>query len=309
VRRATAVVASLKTPSSTTHFARETDQPCRRKSAHCLGKNCVVSSQIVAEFCSAEIGVDPLFRLTRIRDANDYAQVTQALEPLLVLARETRAHVLCVHHAGKADREGGDGILGSTAIFAAVDTALIMKKTDRYRTLQSQQRYGVDLDETVLYFDTKTRTISLGDSREKEEGKRIKDAMLDCLQTQEQDQERGHALTEAELSEEVEGKTTYKRTALRELVQADNVDRLGKGGRGDPYRYAVKNSRFRVPTIDGVQGNKHPKMAVDPQQSFLDTCSQDFQTSVNGRNKHSGSGTSMHLLSPHEETSAPEEVF
>jgi hypothetical protein len=58
VRRATAVVASLKTPSSTTHFARETDQPCRRKSAHCLGKNCVVSSQIVAEFCSAEIGVD-----------------------------------------------------------------------------------------------------------------------------------------------------------------------------------------------------------------------------------------------------------
>src|ERR1043166_4008542 len=58
VRRATAVVASLKTPSSTTPFARETDQPCRRKSAHCLGKNCVVSSQIVAEFCSAEIGVD-----------------------------------------------------------------------------------------------------------------------------------------------------------------------------------------------------------------------------------------------------------
>src|SRR4029434_5407660 len=58
VRRATAVVASLKTPSSTTHFARETDQPCRRKSAHCLGKNCVVSSQIVAEFCSAEIGVE-----------------------------------------------------------------------------------------------------------------------------------------------------------------------------------------------------------------------------------------------------------
>ena len=54
----------------------------------------------------ALIIIDPLFRLTRVKDSNDYAQVTAALEPLLVLARETGAHVLCVHHAGKGDREG-----------------------------------------------------------------------------------------------------------------------------------------------------------------------------------------------------------
>jgi len=34
-----------------------TDQPCRRKSFDFLGKNCAVSSQIVVEFRSAEIGV------------------------------------------------------------------------------------------------------------------------------------------------------------------------------------------------------------------------------------------------------------
>ncbi len=214
----------------------------------------------------------------------------QALEPFLALARETHAHVLCVHHAGKTDREGGDSILGSTAIFATVDTALIMKKTDRYRTLRSEQRYGVNIEETVLHFDATTRTLTPGDSREREEGQRIKNAMLACLQAQEQDQERGHALTEAELGEEAEGKTVYKRTALRELIQAGEVERLGKG---DPYRYVVKNSRFRVPTIYGEQGNKHAEIAADPQQSLLNACSQDLQTSVNGLHKYREKGTSI----------------
>ena len=42
--------------------------------------------------------IDPLFRFTRVKDGNDYAQVTQALEPILALARETGVHVLVVHH-------------------------------------------------------------------------------------------------------------------------------------------------------------------------------------------------------------------
>src|SRR5215475_12524123 len=56
VRHDTAVVASLTAPCSTTHVARYTDQPCRRKSSDFLGKNCAVSSQMVAAFRSTEIG-------------------------------------------------------------------------------------------------------------------------------------------------------------------------------------------------------------------------------------------------------------
>jgi hypothetical protein len=41
----------------------------------------------------ALIIVDPLFRFTRMKDANDYAAVTSALEPLHALARQTDAHV------------------------------------------------------------------------------------------------------------------------------------------------------------------------------------------------------------------------
>lgn len=197
--------------------------------------------------------IDPLFRLARVKDSNDYAQVTQALEPLLSLARETGAHVLCVHHASKGERQDGDSILGSTAIFAAVDSALIMKRSDRYRTIKSIQRYGEDLEESTLRFDAQTRTVTLGESKEREEVIRMRDAMVACLQEQEGDQ------TEAEIDEEVEGKTTYKRKALRELVGEERVERRGQGSRGDPFRYALKDSRFLVPTIDKgtrEQGNK-----------------------------------------------------
>jgi RecA-family ATPase len=56
--------------------------------------------------------IDPLLRFARIKDGNDYAQVTAALEPILILARESGAHVLLVHHLGKGERaEPTDGIL------------------------------------------------------------------------------------------------------------------------------------------------------------------------------------------------------
>jgi hypothetical protein len=109
--------------------------------------------------------IDPLFRLARVRDGNDYAAVTQALEPLLILARETGAHVLCVHHTGKGDRQGGDSVLGSTAIFSTADTLLLMKRYEYYRTIHSIQRYGEDVEETTLHYNTEDRTIQLGDSK------------------------------------------------------------------------------------------------------------------------------------------------
>lgn len=218
--------------------------------------------------------IDPLFKLARIKDGNDYAQVTQALEPLLVLARETGAHVLCVHHAGKGEREGGDSILGSTAIFAAVDTAIMMKRTERYRTISSIQRYGEDLPETVLRFDPQTRTIALGATKEQEEGDRIANGILVCLKAQEEDQGKGHALTQAELEEEVEGKTLYKRRALKALVDGKQIERTGKGGKGDPFRYCLKNSRFLVPLYSKEHGNKNPQNGATLQEDGSYSCSR-----------------------------------
>lgn len=51
--------------------------------------------------------IDPLLKLVRVTNANDYAEVTLALEPLIELARTSGCHLLCVHHLGKGERSGG----------------------------------------------------------------------------------------------------------------------------------------------------------------------------------------------------------
>lgn len=201
----------------------------------------------------ALIIIDPLFRLTRVKDGNDYAQVTTALEPLLVLARQTGAHVLCVHHLGKGDRQGGDAILGSTAIFAAVDTAMILKRTDRYRTLSSVQRYGQDMEESILCHDDKTRLITLGETKEREEILSMKDAIAEWLKSQSEPR------TEADLKSEVEGNNRHKQTALRELVKEDMVTRGGRGGKGDPYKYSLAHLSYIPKSV-----SEHLEFDVNP---------------------------------------------
>jgi predicted ATP-dependent serine protease len=221
------------------------------------------------------IVIDPLFKLTRVKDGNDYAQVTAALEPLLVLARETGAHVLCVHHAGKGKREGGDSILGSTAIFAAVDTALLMKRTERYRTISSQQRYGEDLPETVLHFDSRTRTVSLGASKEHEEEKRLADAIVEFLRAKQAPAE------EWEIQAEVEGRKAVQVRALRWLVEEEKVYRQRKdpnnaNNRGNPFLYALDRHSFTSSHyINGNLGTSEEKEGVSPQEIEIVTGSRD----------------------------------
>jgi RecA-family ATPase len=106
--------------------------------------------------------IDPLLKFARVSDANDYAQVNAALEPLLDLARKSGAHVVLVYHTGKGEKSDAvDSACGTTALGAAVDTILVLKRTERYRTLQTVQRYGMDLAETVLDFDSDRRTVLL----------------------------------------------------------------------------------------------------------------------------------------------------
>ena len=224
------------------------------------------------------IVIDPLFRLTRVKDGNDYAQVTAALEPLLVLARETGAHVLCVHHAGKGEREGGDSILGSTAIFAAVDTALMMKRTDRYRTISSQQRYGEDLPEMILRFDTQTRTITLGETKEREDTSKMKDALVGFLEGQDE------PLSERDIKEGLEGNNRHKQTALRELVEEKKVSRTGAGKKGDPYLFSLAHSSLgRKCESENFESKLTPREAESYSHFETSEISPEMQESESGQ--------------------------
>ena len=219
-------------------------------------------TEIAEKMHPALIIIDPLFRMTKVKDGNDYVAVTQALEPILRLARDTNAHVLCVHHTGKADRQGGDSVLGSTAIFSSVDTLIIMKRCEHYRTIHTIQRYGEDMEETTLDFDKDSRTIEIGKVKEDADISTLKTSIQEFLSSQSEPK------TETEITSEVEGRNTLKRTALRELVKEERVSRYCKGTRGDPYKYSCT----LVPEHTWVQEYEKPKNDVEPHNQAKNAC-------------------------------------
>ena len=81
--------------------------------------------------------IDPLARVLRVNDFNDYGTMSRGLEPFTDLARKTNVHILALHHEGKGDREGGDALLGSTALFGAVDCHLQLRKRNNGRTVST----------------------------------------------------------------------------------------------------------------------------------------------------------------------------
>jgi len=144
--------------------------------------------------------------------------------------------------------------LERTAIFAAVDTALILKRGDKYRTLSSIQRYGEDLEEVTLTLDPETREVSAGAPRREVDEAEAERLILEYLRGQ------GEPVEERPILGAVEGKNAVKVRALRHLLETGRVARTGAGRRGDPYRYAV--STTLLPVYSRVVENENPKTPV-----------------------------------------------
>lgn len=181
--------------------------------------------------------VDPLLKLVRVMNANDYAEVSRVLEPLIELARTSGCHLLCVHHLGKGERSGSDALLGSTALFAAVDTLLMMKRRDQIRTIETQQRYGDDLPETVVAFEAETGRVMLGGS--------LASIQLDTCMREVLQVVREEERTEPQIKATIGGNQTTVAKAIRRLVDMQELARAGTGRKHDAYRYR------RPPIIGG----------------------------------------------------------
>ena len=111
-------------------------------------------------------------------------------------------------------------------------TALVMKRSELYRTLQSRQRYGADLPETTLEFEPVSRKLWLGVEKSEADAHRVAQAILDFLD------DCGEPKTEVEVNSAVKGRNDVKRKAIRSLVGEGAVLRSGRGTKGDPFKYA-----------------------------------------------------------------------
>jgi hypothetical protein len=204
--------------------------------------------------------VDGLYRLVRVTDENGYAEVSRKLEPLLGLAREWGAHVLLTHHENKRalGLDGQDGVLGSTALVGSVDcTVIIRRQRDNRRTVLSTQRYGKDLEETVLTLD-ETGRVSLGGTKADAEVHDAEAKILEALAA------AGGPIPEKSTNDQeglrarVEARTGVFVRALRRLLEAGKVTRTGEGLRGRPYLYALPNAGSRVPI--GIREPENPNL-------------------------------------------------
>lgn len=195
----------------------------------------------IEEHSPALVIIDPLSRFVRVSDYNSYAEVTLRLEPLIDLARESGCHFLALHHNGKGERESGDAVLGSTGFFGAVDALITMKRRERVRTLESVQRYGEDIPETVVHMDAETGIVTAGGDLNALQIEEHKAKVLEAI--------GGNTLTENDIRERASGNQSLIAKALRALCDGGDVQRIGGGKRGDPYRYERNSvSRFSIST-------------------------------------------------------------
>jgi len=197
----------------------------------------LVLVELVRERKPRLVVIDPLFRIARVKDENRYAEAYHELGPLIDVARETGTHLMVLHHSGKALKaDPVDSPLGSTGIAGAVGTMVVLKRTEGYRTIQTVQRVGEDMPETVLQYDPATRHLSLGAAKSDADRQSCEPRILEFLR------EAGDPQTQAQIRDAVEGQTRVIRAALTGLAGAGKVVKSGEGTRGKPFLYEFPNS-------------------------------------------------------------------
>ena len=189
-------------------------------------------ADLVSQYRPALVIVDPLFRLIRVKDENRYAELSNATEPLIAIARKFGCAIVCCHHMRKAGGDFGDGILGSTAIFGFCDTAIELVRNGEHRMVRTTQRDGDDLPETILEMDADSGLFAIGS--------RAEDVSLDLLVSRIADLlSKGGEKSREEIIDTIGGNKTVFPGAFARAEELDLIVRCGSGKNGDPYRFSA----------------------------------------------------------------------
>jgi putative DNA primase/helicase len=177
--------------------------------------------------------VDPLSRILRLADWNDYGKVTKAMEPLVDLARNTASHIMCLHHLNKA-REiiDLDAMNGSIGFSGAIDTGLLTVRHENDRAITSVNRYGKELPPTRLVLDGDTGIITAaGPVSIDPEARRAEDIVRLMSDAKPR--------TEDDIKQALRGNQTVTAKAIRALRASEVLVVEGDGRRNSPFIYRL----------------------------------------------------------------------
>jgi len=176
--------------------------------------------------------VDTLAYFMHANDFNDYAQVFAATKQIMPLARTSGAHIMCMFHAGKGS--GGstvDAPVGSTAFAGGVDTVVMMERTEQGRSMKTNQRYGGEMEPTLLAWDEDTYTLTLAGTIRDTERQSFEDQVLTAIGRR--------TVLETELRDILKCAKSRLLATLNALVLAGIVTRTGDGHKNSPYMYEM----------------------------------------------------------------------
>lgn len=194
--------------------------------------------RVLTAWRPALVIVDVLNKLIRMRDLNDYAQVTERWEPFQRLFTTHGCAALYLHHARKSDSDDPiDLASGSVAITGNVESILALAKKDGRRFIVTEQRNAKQAITTARELEIDANGWpSLGLTRAERVRRDIADAVVHYLCGQGEGRER------AEIFAEVACTRNAQVGILRELERTGRIVRTGGGRKGDPYVYsAVQN--------------------------------------------------------------------
>ena len=181
--------------------------------------------------------VDTLAKFLHIPKMNDYGAVNAAVRWLYDSSRATGAHFMGVMHAKKGKEEDAmDNLLGSTAFAGGVDTLIALTEEAGRRMVSTVQRYGEPLDETVLHFDPDTKSMALGQAKEREIAETKRLAREDLAKRVTSFVQANAGCCEPDVVSNVRGSGKSIREELRRLLDV-TLRREGSGKSGDPFRY------------------------------------------------------------------------
>src|SRR5215831_5604934 len=179
--------------------------------------------------------VDTFQRFLRIEELKDSSEVTRILDPINRQAEAVGCALFWLHHSGKSKEmiSNATSALGSIAIKGMSPYYFEISRVDDARIFRSDLRNGQNFDGTYLKIDRVTGwTVMAGTSF---------DAMVEAA-VKRIVEFLGHEtepVTEKAMLDCVELRRQLLVRALRRMVKRGDVDRMGYGGRKDPFRYML----------------------------------------------------------------------
>ena len=177
---------------------------------------------LITGFRPVLVIIDPLIRCVTIRNTSDYAEVSEALDPYISLARRFETHIMFVHHANKHGGEFGNEVMGSQAMTGGVDTIISLKNSSGQRMVRAWGRDGVDIPDTILNLDN--GWIDVVDTKQAVRAHDLRNEVIDLLENSK----------EPMAKEELQAELTCKRETLIKVLDtavADGAIKEVKGGK------------------------------------------------------------------------------